>query len=332
MRGFFMNRLKVADGMKTQLADGMLLFSDDKLHSPLTISAGGMGPEDTKQACLNFSTIKKYMRQHNTTNLGVHVHELLAGCVGEKAMRDEFFAGLIKQCTSNPDDTEENPEKKVGAVQQAWELLALAATYFPPSEDFRDYVEAFVRRPAYARFEGQRQCAGLLSRTAYAGAGRVDVTAEGLEAACTYADKAELAAQGTRGALGLLKRYKDGCATAQLAQRSRLAEFRDPAWTAQNATWLDLKEGCYESKGGEGGGVKASKKKKAKGKMHGGWEVHKSDDGETYYYNEETGESTYDKPAGLDHHRRSMRNALMEINFGPQWVAGVRGGVGRGGV
>ena len=50
--------------------------------------------------------------------------------------RDETYLCFIKQVNENPE-----PE----AVAQAWSLLALCLTVFPPSPEFEDYLERFVR-------------------------------------------------------------------------------------------------------------------------------------------------------------------------------------------
>ena len=64
--------------------------------------------------------------------------ELLRHCMEPPnlELRTEVFCQLIKQVTANP-STE--------SAQRGWELIVLCLSTFPPSSDFENYLEMYLR-------------------------------------------------------------------------------------------------------------------------------------------------------------------------------------------
>lgn len=121
-------------GDKQKRAENMLRFQRDTLHAPLT-QIGAQNPQHDKflrQKITNsFESVQKYMAQRNTSKLDQRVHELLTDSLEHQEIRTEVYLALIKQMRGNPE-----PQN----IPQAWELLALCLTVFPPSPDFEDYL------------------------------------------------------------------------------------------------------------------------------------------------------------------------------------------------
>ena len=210
---------------KEKLASGMLRWQKATLHSPLTrnVESGfdkGHVKLMKRLSKNNFETVQKYMAQRNSTHMPLRLEELLTSCVAHVEIRDEFYLGAMKQ-------TQDNPEAG-SAIPRLFELLALALTAFPPSEDLRDFLEAFVRKSEYASYSKSHNCSFLLSRICYLGA--VSPSSVPAKEAYNHAMMHEGRLCREHAALDVLKR------------RLNLDGAEEPVYSRSNCSWAKLKQ------------------------------------------------------------------------------------------
>lgn len=152
-------------GGREKRAANMLKFQYESLHAPLTTAlAGEMDTGRLKlvrrQITAAFETVQKQMVQRNTSRMPQRIMELIRDALQSPEVRTEVYIAFIKQCTENPE-----PEK----VPQAFPLLALCLSIFPPGEDFEDYLEAWLRSPEICSRTDKFNCRGLLRSSVHRG-------------------------------------------------------------------------------------------------------------------------------------------------------------------
>ena len=211
-------------GNKALLASRMLCFQTAAIHSPLTKSVCSGFDKDhvklmKKYALNNFETVQKYMAQRNSTHMPQRLEELLTSCNKHSELRDEAYIAIMKQCTDN--------EKLADALPRALELLALCLTVFPPSPEFQDHLEMFIRRRDYKKYVKKTNAAFLLSRIVYKGP-----VAEGKVPKRGDYD-------GTNMHDG--RKCKEHAAGDVLKSRLDLKKSVEPEYTRKNASWSDLR-------------------------------------------------------------------------------------------
>ena len=97
-------------GNKVNIAEKMLKFQKETIHSPLTKKA--VTGSDKKHLKMinkyvknNFDTVQKYMGQRNSTHMPQRLEEILQRSVTNEELRDEVYLAFIKQCTENPGES-----------------------------------------------------------------------------------------------------------------------------------------------------------------------------------------------------------------------------------
>ena len=79
---------------------------------------------------------KKY---NNPEALGT---DIVSTCLRHPDIRNEVYAQIMKQLT-------ENESQNPNSVAEGWNLMFLCLSSFPPTPDFENYLELFLRFVGY---------------------------------------------------------------------------------------------------------------------------------------------------------------------------------------
>jgi len=286
---------------KEKRAATFLKWQNDVIHSPLIAhniqdKNKRSDVRKTTRVCFE-STMKQMGQKKSKAKPGLRTAELLRHALRLPEIRSELYIHLLKQIDTN---TAPNAGQ---AIPLAWELMALFLCTFPPSPDFENYLEVVFRSPTHQAAAAKYRCTGLIRKIVYHGQTQNPAS-------------------------------ENECANVQGYLSSRLGGFDDPP---PGNSYDDLRQpyvgpsqgGGYGGGGGgkKGGGAKGGGGGAAKGGgggMYGGGAAAKApaakapakapaklaaytpwrpvldeSSGDYYYYNEETGESTWDKPEGV---------------------------------
>jgi len=290
---------------KEKRAATFLKWQADIIHSPLiahNIQDKNKRTDVRKTTRVCFESIMKHMGQKKSKQRpGLRTSEMLRHALRLPEIRSELYIHLLKQI-----DTNIAPNAGQ-AIPLAWELMALFLCTFPPTPDFENYLEVIFRSPTHQAAAAKYKCTGLIRRIVYHG------------------QTQSPASEGE-------------CANIQNYLSSRMGGFEDPrpsnAYDDLRQPYVGPSQGGGYGGGGPkkggGGAMKAGgggpmKAGGGGGGMYGGgaaaaakpaakaapapakpkpaytpWRpVLDESSGDYYYYNEETGESTWDKPDGV---------------------------------
>jgi hypothetical protein len=114
--------------------DAMLKFSSDRLHTSLTHLPSNI---PRAAAVHSFDVFTKYISDIPSRDVEEELAHVLWIGVQNPTLRDEYFIQVIKQMTGNP---------VTQSIIRAWKLFDLLLLNFPPTEDFENFLEAFIRR------------------------------------------------------------------------------------------------------------------------------------------------------------------------------------------
>jgi hypothetical protein len=231
-------------------------YQVDHLHAPLTTALLRVQDETylattTAKILHAFDTVQKFMKQRNTRNMDLRLYELLSDGVLVPEVRDEVYLAIIKQCCENKAE----PEGRIapqGPTSRAFELLALCLSTFPPSPQFEEYLEFYIREPKYGVYSEEYNLPGLLRRRVYHGPIKVTEVPTQMEfgRSCVY-----------EGSL-----YGSGATAAVLADRLKLKEFAEPKGKKGKYIEPDDDDADDDGDDGGGGGESSSSSKKEKKK------------------------------------------------------------------
>ena len=112
-------------------------------------------------------------------------------------------------------------------MPRVFELLALALTAFPPSDDLRNFIEAFIRKEEYASYAKSHNCRFLLSRVCLRGTVAPNTIPS--KEAYNHAMMHEGRLCREHAALDVLKRRLD------------LDGASEPVYSKKNCSWAKLK-------------------------------------------------------------------------------------------
>jgi len=148
---------------KDALIAGFLLYSKEPIHTSMTnIELIEEVPKEhqkqlVKQATKIHKNILGFCGDRQLSYPTMLAKEVLQKGLEEPHLRDEIYCQLVKQLSSNPTPS---------SVSQAWKLMRLALTTFPPSEEFENYLEMWLKRAG----QGADGCIDILHTTTFKGA------------------------------------------------------------------------------------------------------------------------------------------------------------------
>ena len=120
---------------RQELANGMLRWTKEPIHAPLT----QVNPENKVAYRLSknlFKNIMGYMGDKSYSHTDSLASELLQSALDVKEIRTEMYCQLIKQLTQNP---------SLQSEAKGRDLLVLCLATFPPPPDFENYCEMYLR-------------------------------------------------------------------------------------------------------------------------------------------------------------------------------------------
>jgi hypothetical protein len=131
-------------------SENMLHWVRHSLHTSLSIIDGPTGCDEQEVARLHkmaknlFKDVMGIMKDRRTDYPEAAAHELLDEGRGFDQLGDEIFMQLMKQLT--PDTTHNpSPGPSEEASDRGWLMLAMCCATYAPSEDFRPFLERFLR-------------------------------------------------------------------------------------------------------------------------------------------------------------------------------------------
>lgn len=289
-------RLKKADewaaekfmGKKADLAAGFMYFQETKIHTSMckfdNILDKAKFKEIKAKAIDTYSFTLKYLGQRKSKReTGVErARQAVEIGLQTPELRDEIFVQLVKVTSKNPDEN---------AVANAWDLMSLCLQFFPPSPELENYLEYYLRQNAPTGKQ-KHQTIGWLRQRVYKGQVTEHPTAQQLE-------------------------------QIEVTLETRSRGFSEPLPPGM-PSWQDLRESYYDKTPLGNTNFRRELPKTDPGRLSAKpnaspaqpaapsqkpspWsEEIDPDSGETYYYNCETGESTWDKPPALMYRRTSI--------------------------
>lgn len=276
-------------GNKEQIAQNMLKWQKPIIHRELTklINEGVSDPKKFKQLkklCrTSHETVQKFMGQRKSKKTPIRAVELLKNALENKEIRNETYIHILKQM-----DTNTHPETN----DKAWELMALCLSTFPPGDTFENYLEVHFRSSQWSSAASRWKCKGLLRRICHQ----------------THVQNMRMNVPTESDVMNVAG-----------FMSSRLNGFDDPPLST---SYNDLKEpyqgsyggggyggggggGGYDAGAAAGGGYAQEEYAAAPAAAEpagdaGDWTaILEETSGDTYYYNNKTGESTWEAPPGF---------------------------------
>jgi len=118
---------------RKKLAMGMMYWTKHPIHTSLTDIEDPLMLKLAKKA---FKNVLGYMMDKKYPYPSTLAQELLQTGIDNPPIRSEIYCQIIKQITEHP-----MPQNK----QRGYHLLALCCDNFPPSPDFENYLEMYLR-------------------------------------------------------------------------------------------------------------------------------------------------------------------------------------------
>eukprot|EP00040_Diaphanoeca_grandis_P025752 m.143132 g.143132 ORF g.143132 m.143132 type:complete len:1427 (-) comp30293_c0_seq1:306-4586(-) len=279
-------------------AQNMLHWQEGHLHAPLTRASVQVGDVAGTARVINlFDTVQKAMTERNTLKFPFRLQEIIHDGVNNDLLRDEVYIFIMKQCSNNAQEMAGQSKPGFPShIARAMELMALCLCYFPPSSQFVEYLEAFVRGEAALTHGARYNLKGLLQRRIYFGAAKPNELPTETEFAmgCQYNGK----------------RYHDGAMAGVLNSVMKLSDF-DEKKSNFKTTKDSKSKGSKKTKEKEK--EKSKEKKKDKEKKPKQAKVAKESvtdtsdwqaatdptTGKTYYYNSATKATSWTPPESM---------------------------------
>ena len=116
------------------LRKNMLKWTDEPIHTSLT----RLPDAETKRlATRYFKNVLGYMGDRAYSYPLVLGHEVIEAGIANPELRDEIYCQIIKQMIDNPSSA---------SIRRGWNLMALALSSFPPSDELENFLEMFLRK------------------------------------------------------------------------------------------------------------------------------------------------------------------------------------------
>ncbi len=136
----------------------MLVHSKDPIHAPLTKLQDKTGKlQEMAERC--FKNLLAFMGDRKYAQPELLGQDILKCAVENKELRDEIYAQVMKQLSSNPTES---------STSRGWEFMLLCLDSFPPVA-IENYVENFIRKSA----RDPKLFVRTLHQTLYGGARQV---------------------------------------------------------------------------------------------------------------------------------------------------------------
>jgi myosin heavy subunit len=120
---------------KDKIAAGFYVHTPNPIHVALT---RGMLSQMQKEALRAFKTIMCYMGdRQNTTDPMFLAKDVVAKALEFSELRSEIYMEILKQLSSNPSPP---------SLEKGWTLLAICLDIFPPGKEFENYLEYWIRK------------------------------------------------------------------------------------------------------------------------------------------------------------------------------------------
>ena len=129
-RALFAKRYGVTDN---NLRKNMLHWTEQPIHTSLLRLES---PEIKRLATRYFKNILGYMGDRQYSYPVILAHELITAGIENVELRDELYCQMMKQLSKNPNDA---------SKRRGWNLMALALSSFPPSDELENFLELFLR-------------------------------------------------------------------------------------------------------------------------------------------------------------------------------------------
>eukprot|EP01099_Mayorella_cantabrigiensis_P000475 TRINITY_DN1221_c0_g2_i3.p1 TRINITY_DN1221_c0_g2~~TRINITY_DN1221_c0_g2_i3.p1 ORF type:complete len:779 (+),score=191.17 TRINITY_DN1221_c0_g2_i3:2124-4460(+) len=148
---------------KDALMAGFLTHSKEPIHTSMTqLEMIEEVPKEHQKQLVKQSTkihknILGFCGDRQLSYPTMLAKEVLQKGLEEPHLRDEIYCQLVKQLSSNPTPS---------SLSQAWKLMKLALATFPPSEEFENYLEMWLKRAG----PGADGCIDILHTTTFKGA------------------------------------------------------------------------------------------------------------------------------------------------------------------
>ena len=149
---------------REKLAQSMLVYVEDStIHGSLVDFLNiGLTQEQAEKLDRHAQSIFKRIQLFCVDNSPVdggrykYAKEILSFCISDHHLRDEAYLLVFKQLSRNPNGQ---------LISLLWELLSIFLNYFPPNADFENYVQVFLRQKANPR----DKYLGALNKLVYEG-------------------------------------------------------------------------------------------------------------------------------------------------------------------
>ena len=263
---------------RDKLREGYLMWTSEQIHTSMTSTL--TTKDQIKTAQTVFGLIQVFMGDRKEGDPDSAGEAVVRGGFQHPEMRDETLCQIIKQLTLNP-----NP----GSIARGWNLLGACIASFPPSQMFENYLEVYLKQKAPSP-----NYVGALHNVVYNGARPTYVT----KAEFTQIDRIlherteEYAEKLPEG----LPRWYD----LEVAFDPNVdVEFKRAAPKAQKlaAGKKAAVAGGAAAKKDKGAGRRSSERLRQTLTRESPWkEILDDASGQPYYWNEITGESTWDCP------------------------------------
>eukprot|EP01100_Stratorugosa_tubuloviscum_P007534 TRINITY_DN3124_c0_g1_i1.p1 TRINITY_DN3124_c0_g1~~TRINITY_DN3124_c0_g1_i1.p1 ORF type:complete len:1462 (-),score=863.00 TRINITY_DN3124_c0_g1_i1:229-4614(-) len=123
---------------KDKVKAEMMNWQKSSIHGSLTrIEATLTLKDPNKEASIIFKNILGYMGDKPLNYPQMLAREVLQKGIDHKELRDEIYVQLLKQITNNPSSD---------SIAKGWKLIELAIECFPPSREFENFLEIYLRQ------------------------------------------------------------------------------------------------------------------------------------------------------------------------------------------
>eukprot|EP00475_Leptophrys_vorax_P042051 TRINITY_DN79370_c0_g1_i1.p1 TRINITY_DN79370_c0_g1~~TRINITY_DN79370_c0_g1_i1.p1 ORF type:complete len:1265 (-),score=404.92 TRINITY_DN79370_c0_g1_i1:50-3844(-) len=255
---------------RDKLRDSQITWTRDKIHSSLTAS---VPKERNKDAVILFTCILGFMGDEKKEDPDGDGERIVKGGFNIPELRDEIYTQITKQLTQNP-----SPE----STNRGWILMGACIATFPPTDSMQNFLEVFLKTRAPSK-----NYIGALHNICYNGP------------RSTFINRSQFPYVAQ-----ILQERTDEYAEKLPEGLPRYADLEQPyepyvdEADFQRVAPNPVKQ-ATKGKGAPKENLNNTQKMQAFVKKNAWKEYLDDGTGLPYYYNEETGESTWEIPAEL---------------------------------